>query len=107
MFVGVRLSSGAVNHGFLVPQAGLQRDATGPYVLVVGPDDKVIQKRVVAEALAGPEWIITDGLADGDRMIVSGTQNARPGATVAATPYATQGGTAQAASAAAPAAAGR
>ena len=107
MFVGVRLSSGAVNHGFLVPQAGLQRDATGPYVLTVGPDDKVIQKRVVAEALAGPEWVVTEGLAEGDRMIVSGTQNARPGATVAAVPYAAQAETAQAASAAAPAAPGK
>jgi membrane fusion protein (multidrug efflux system) len=108
MFVGVRLTSGAVNHGFLVPQAGLQRDATGPYVLTVGPDDKVIQKRVVAEALTGPQWIVTDGLADGDRMIVSGTQNARPGATVAAVPYAAQAEAAQAAGAAAPAgAAGR
>jgi len=71
-----------------VPQAGLQRDATGPYVLTVGPDDKVMQKRVVTEALTGPEWIVTDGLADGDRVILSGTQNARPGATVAAVPYA-------------------
>ena len=103
MFVGVRLTSGAVNHGFLVPQAGLQRDATGPYVLVVGPDDKVIQKRVVAEALTGPEWIVTDGLIDGDRMIVSGTQNARPGTLVAAVPYAEQGEAARATSAAAPA----
>jgi len=107
MFVGVRLSSGAVNHGFLVPQAGLQRDAIGPYVLTVGPDDRVIQKRVVAEALAGPEWIVTEGLSDGDRIVVSGTQNARPGAIVAAVPYAAQGGSAQAASAAAPAAPGR
>ncbi|HLQ08079.1 MAG TPA: efflux RND transporter periplasmic adaptor subunit [Steroidobacteraceae bacterium] len=108
MFVGVRLSSAAVNRGFLVPQAGLQRDATGPYVLTVGPDDKVIQKRVVAEALTGPEWIVTDGLADGDRMIVSGTQNARPGASVAAVPYAAQAQAARDAGAAAPAgAAGR
>ena len=106
--VGVRLNSAAVNRGFLVPQAGLQRDATGPYVLTVGPDDKVIQKRVVAEALTGPEWIVTDGLADGDRMIVSGTQNARPGASVAAVPYAAQAQAARDAGAAAPAgAAGR
>src|SRR5439155_20832879 len=108
MFVGVRLSSGSVNHGFLVPQAGLQRDATGPYVLTVGPDDKVIQKREVVEALAGPEWIVTEGLAEGDRMIVSGTQNARPGTSVAAVPYAGQAQAARDAGAAAPAgAAGR
>src|SRR5207248_7783445 len=84
MFVGVRLASGVVNRAFLVPQAGLQRDGTGPYVLTVGPDDRVVEKRVAVEALDGPSWIVTAGLADGDRVIVSGTQNARPGATVAA-----------------------
>ena len=84
LFVGVRLTSGEVNRGFLVPQAGLQRDAQGPYVLVVGPEDKVVQKRVATETLEGPDWIVTAGLADGDRVIVSGTQNARPGTTVAA-----------------------
>jgi len=87
MFVAVRLISGAVNHGFLVPQAALQRDANGPYVLVAGTDDKVIQKRVVTETLSGPDWVVTAGLADGDRMIASGTQNARPGTTVAVVPY--------------------
>ena len=86
MFVGVRLTSGAVNRGFLVPQAGLLRDAQGAYVLVAGADDKVVQKRVTTESLAGPNWIVTEGLADGDRVIVSGTQSARPGSTVAAVP---------------------
>ena len=86
MFVGVRLTSGEVNRGFLVPQAGLQRDAEGPYVLVAGADNKVVQKRVTTETLEGPNWIVTAGLADGDRVIVSGTQQAHPGATVAAVP---------------------
>src|SRR5262252_701251 len=84
MFVGVRLTSGEVKRGFFVPQAGLQRDAEGPYVLVAGADNKVVQKPVTAESLEGPNWIVTAGLADGDRVIVSGTQNARPGTTVAA-----------------------
>ena len=86
MFVGVRLTSGAVNRGFLVPQAGLLRDAQGAYVLVAGADDKVVQKRVTTESLAGPNWVVTEGLADGDRVIVSGTQSARPGSSVAAVP---------------------
>jgi membrane fusion protein (multidrug efflux system) len=86
MFVGVRLTSGEVNRGFLVPQAGLQRDAQGPYVLVVGVEDKVVQKRITTESLEGPNWVVTAGLADGDRVIVSGTQRAHPGTTVAAVP---------------------
>jgi membrane fusion protein (multidrug efflux system) len=88
MFVGVRLTSAEVKRAFLVPQAGLLRDANGPYVLVAGADDKVVQKRVTVETLAGPNWIVTAGLIDGDRVIVSGTQSARPGATVAAVPAA-------------------
>ena len=87
MFVSVRLTWGAVNRGFLVPQAALQRDATGPYVLIVGADDKVLLKRVVIEGLAGQDWIVTDGLAEGDRMIASGTQSARPGTAVSVVPY--------------------
>ena len=82
MFVGVRLASGSVNRGFLVPQAGLLRDDNGPYVLIAGPDDEVSQKRVTVDTLRGADWIVTGGLADGDRVIVSGTQNARPGSRV-------------------------
>jgi membrane fusion protein, multidrug efflux system len=91
MFVGVRLNSGEVNRAFLVPQAGLLRDNTGPYVLVAGPDDKVIQKRVTVDTLSGPNWVVTQGIAEGDRVIVTGTQNARPGSVVAVVPYQTQG----------------
>jgi membrane fusion protein, multidrug efflux system len=99
MFVAVRLLSGEVRNGFLVPQAALQRDGRGPYVLVAGADDKVVQKRVTTETLSGPDWVVTSGLAEGDRMIVSGTQNARPGATVAAVPYESGAGTGATASA--------
>jgi membrane fusion protein (multidrug efflux system) len=103
MFVGVRLTTGVVNRAFLVPQAGLQRDGTGPYVLTAGSDNKVVEKRVAVETLRGPEWIVTEGLADGDRVIVSGTQNARPGAVVAAVPQPSPAQSAQAAGAVPPA----
>jgi membrane fusion protein (multidrug efflux system) len=101
MFVSVRLTYGTLNRGFLVPQAGLQRDATGAYVLVATADDQVRLKRVSVDGLHGADWIVTAGLADGDRMILSGTQNARPGTSVAPVPYQ---GQSEAAAAAAPAA---
>ena len=83
MYVNVHLTIGTTNNAFLVPQMGLQRDNTGPYVLAVGPDDKVVQKRVVTDAVHDTSWVVTGGLSDGDRIIVSGVQNARPGAPVA------------------------
>ena len=87
MYVNVRLTIGTLNRAFLVPQAALLRDAKGPYLLTVGDDSKVIQKRVVADSTSGQNWIITQGVRDGDRVIVSGTQGARPEELVKAVPY--------------------
>ena len=92
MYVKIRLTLGTLNHAFLVPQAALQRDSQGPYVLTVDPASKVMQKRIVADATSGQDWIVTSGLADGDRVIVSGIQNAHPDATVVAVPAELRGG---------------
>jgi membrane fusion protein (multidrug efflux system) len=82
MYVSVHLTVGTMNSAYRVPQSGLQRDNTGPYVLAVGPDNKVEMKRVVADTELKTDWIVTNGLSAGDRIIVSGVQNARPGAPV-------------------------
>lgn len=82
MYVNLRLTLGQRNHAFLVPPTALQRDAEGAYVKIVGSDGKVIQKRVTTTALRGGEWIVTEGIAEGDRLIVQGTQKAQPGAPV-------------------------
>jgi membrane fusion protein (multidrug efflux system) len=87
MYVNVRVSMGELKHAYLVNQAAVQRDATGAFVLVVGADGKVAQKRVSADSLRGDSWIVTDGLADGDQVIVSGVQKARPGSPAKATPW--------------------
>jgi membrane fusion protein, multidrug efflux system len=55
-------------------------------VKAVGADDKVVQKRVVADTLHGSDWIVTSGLADGDRLVVLGFEKARPGAVVKVSP---------------------
>jgi membrane fusion protein (multidrug efflux system) len=51
-------------------------------VSVVGPDDKVTQKRVTLGPITGSEYVITDGLAAGDRVVVEGLQKIRNGITV-------------------------
>jgi membrane fusion protein (multidrug efflux system) len=82
MYVNLRLTLGELTRAFLVPQAGLQRDAQGPFVKVVGADGKVLQKRVTSDLAMGGNWIVTSGLADGDRLIVSNFGKARPGTAV-------------------------
>jgi len=87
MYVNVRVSVGELKRAYLVNQAAVQRDATGAYVLVIGGDGKVVQKRITADSLRGDNWIVSDGLADGDQIIVSGVQKARPGSPAKGTPW--------------------
>ena len=83
MFVNVRLAVGTAIHAFLLPQAAVQRNASGdPYVLTVSPDDTVVEKGVQTEGTSGADWIVSKGLVDGERVIVSGIQEARPGRKV-------------------------
>ena len=99
MYVNLRLDLGQLNRAYLVPQAALQRDTTGPFVKVVNAEGKVEQKRVVSETSRGSNWIVTSGLADGDQLIVSNFAKARPGTPAKAVPT----GSAQAVQAGAPA----
>ncbi len=73
-YVNVRLTMGDLQHAWLVSQLAVQRDSSGPYVYVVGGDGKVVQKRIKADTLRGGDWIVTDGLVDGDQIVVSGVQ---------------------------------
>jgi membrane fusion protein, multidrug efflux system len=80
LFVTVRLTAGTLNRGFRVPQLAVQRDGQGPFVLVVGKDGMVAQKRVETISVVGNDWIISSGLDDGDQVVVSGLQKVQPGA---------------------------
>ena len=49
---------------------------------MVGADDKVELRPLVADRAIGDKWLVSDGLKAGDRVIVEGVQFAKPGATV-------------------------
>ncbi len=87
-FVTVQASLGEQRNAFRVPQVAVQRDEKGAYVLVVGQDGKVAHKGITASLMQGSDWIVTDGVAAGDQVIVSGLQRVQPGqpAKVAAPP---------------------
>ncbi len=89
MFVNIRLIIGSQNHAFLVSQTAVRRDAAGAYVEVVGSDGRVAQKRVRAETMLGTNWVITQGLEDGDQVIVEGVDKVKPGTLARAVPYVT------------------
>ncbi|EAN5160771.1 multidrug efflux RND transporter periplasmic adaptor subunit AcrA [Salmonella enterica] len=83
MFVRARLQEGTKPAALLVPQQGVTRTPRGDAtVLVVGADNKVEIRQIVASQAIGDKWLVTDGLKAGDRVVVSGLQKVRPGAQV-------------------------
>jgi membrane fusion protein (multidrug efflux system) len=83
-FVSVQVEAGKPERRIAIPQAALQVDQAGPYVLVVDGDDKVESRRVKLGATEGTQAVIQDGLKEGERVIVEGIQKVRPGMVVAA-----------------------
>ena len=88
MFVNIRLTVGRLEHAFVLPQPAVERGDKGAYVMVVDSDGKVGRKQVQTHGMTRSEWIVTGPLEDGDRVIVSGLQKVRPGATAKAVPAA-------------------
>jgi membrane fusion protein (multidrug efflux system) len=83
-FVGVRVERGEPERVLAVPQAALQVDQAGPFVMVVGGDDKVEARRVTLGDAEGAQVVVESGLDEGERVIVEGIQKVRPGMAVAA-----------------------
>lgn len=86
MYVRAVIGDGERENALLVPQQGLTRDPKGQSTaLVVDSDGKVTQRPVKVSRAIGDKWLVEDGLAVGDRVIVEGLQKIRPGAPVQAT----------------------
>lgn len=87
MFVRARIDEGVQPNAILVPQQGVTRTPRGDAtVLVVNAKEQVETRSVVAPQAIGDRWLITNGLKEGERVIISGLQKVHPGATVVATP---------------------
>ena len=87
MFVRARIDEGTQPDAILVPQQGVTRTPRGDAtVLVVNDKNQVESRTVVAPQAIGDRWLITEGLKNGDRVIISGLQKVRPGVTVVAIP---------------------
>lgn len=81
-FVRVRIDAGVRTQGLLIPQRAVTVAPEGASVMVVGANDTVENRTVTVGDLRGESWVILSGLASGDRVIVDGLQQARPGSPV-------------------------
>ncbi|MET0534950.1 MAG: efflux RND transporter periplasmic adaptor subunit [Steroidobacter sp.] len=83
MYVRAVLDEAVNTAAILAPQQGVTRDAKGNAIaLVLTADNKVEQRTLVTERAIGDRWLISDGLTEGDRLIVEGTNKVRPGDVV-------------------------
>lgn len=82
MFVQAQVDSGRRSGVYLVPNQAVMLGNDRSTVYVVDTENRVEARRVVNEHMVDNQWMITDGLQDGDRIVVEGRQKVRPGAQV-------------------------
>ena len=88
MFVRAIVQEGVNENGVLLPQRGVSRSQKGePVAMVVGADEKVEARVLKIDRALGDQWLVTEGLKAGDRVILEGLQRARPGMPVKAVPF--------------------
>ena len=87
MFVTAQFDQAIESGVYLVPQAALQRDFNGSaFVYLVRPDNKALRRPVTAERTMGSNWVVTQGLRPGDRVIVQGLNNLKAGSAIKPVP---------------------
>ena len=83
MFGRARHEQGVNEQAITVPQRAATRSAGGgATILIVTPENKVEARSVVLGNAIGDKWVVNQGLAAGEKVIIEGLQKVRPGATV-------------------------
>lgn len=88
MFVRTLVNVGVNEKAVLVPQQAVSRNPKGePYALIVDAQNKVSLRMLTIDYGIADKWLVSAGLASGDRVIVEGLQRVRPGAVVKTVPF--------------------
>lgn len=88
MFVQAVIREGVNEQAILIPQQGVSRDPKGnPYALIVDAESKAAFRPLTLDRAIGDKWLVSAGLAPGDRLIVEGLLMLRPGTVVKAAPF--------------------
>ncbi len=81
-FLNVRVQANQPTEALMIPQAAVQRDQRGDFVLVVGQQQTVEQRYITLGRQIETAVIVEDGLREGEAVIVEGLQRVRPGVAV-------------------------
>lgn len=84
LFVKARVAQSTQAGAITVPQQAVSRNADGSVtVWAVGKDNVVNVRPIKVSKPVGDKWLVTEGLAEGDRVVTAGLQKIAPGAVVA------------------------
>jgi membrane fusion protein (multidrug efflux system) len=93
MFVRAVVQEGVNKQAILIPQQAVSRDPKGnPLALIVDAESKVQLRMLTLDRAIGDQWLVSAGLAPGDKVIMEGMQKVKPGAPVKAVPFEIKGG---------------
>jgi membrane fusion protein, multidrug efflux system len=85
MFVRARVEEGVTDRAILVPQRAVLRTPRGePMTFVVNAEGVVEQRVLRASRAVGNNWLVTQGVGAGDRVVIEGLQRIRAGTKVQA-----------------------
>jgi membrane fusion protein, multidrug efflux system len=84
-FVNVRMKLDTLSGVIVIPSAAVQRGAQGLFVFVVGPEKTVAQRVVKLGPAEGNRVAVSEGLREGDLVVVDGMDRLRPGSQVEVT----------------------
>lgn len=88
MFVRAVVEEGSAEQAILVPQQGVSRTPKGePIALVVDEAGTVRQRMLTLNRAIGDQWLVSSGLSPGERVVVEGLLNVRPGTAVKVVPF--------------------
>jgi membrane fusion protein (multidrug efflux system) len=92
MYVRARLEQASAASAILLPQQAVQRSAQGDRVKVVAPDGKVSDRAVKLGPAREGQWVVLDGLAAGEQVVVDGFQKLQGDRAVKPVPWQPPGG---------------
>ncbi len=88
MFVRAVVKEGTNERAILIPQQAVSHDPKGnPIALIIDAEGKIQQRRLTLDRAIGDKWLVSSGLASGDRVVVEGMQKVRPGASARVIPF--------------------
>ncbi len=86
LFVRVRLPIGEPYPAILIDERALGTDQGQKFVYVIDGDNNAQYRRVEVGKLQNGQRVVRKGIAEGERVVVSGLQRVRPGSPVTAKP---------------------